>query len=228
MSTPINQIKRDPIWFKDVSIIFNIDRLSEFFPNEIQTNEERMNSLVRFSIYASIILALYNRDYTKLIWIIVGMILSAVIYTTYNKKKENFVDYKVLPPPVIEEAGEPTVPVPTEDNPFMNLNITDFGRKPTKKMAPNYFEDTKDSQKIRKQVYDKFSKNLYKDIDDVYDKSNMERQFYTMPNTENPSDQDRYIDFLYGDMKKNCKSDKSVCEPYSDLRVNAPILRTSK
>ena len=76
-----------------------------------------------------------------------------------NIKVENYLDDCVLP---------------TDDNPFMNVLLTD---KRTRKPACR----TVKNKKIKKLVNDKFSNGLYKDINSVYDRENSQREFFTMP-----------------------------------------------
>lgn len=69
MSETINSIKTatirktsDPIWITDFKILFKTNKLNEFFPTKKQTNEERLNSMVRLSLYISVLLSIYHSD----------------------------------------------------------------------------------------------------------------------------------------------------------------------
>jgi len=55
-------ITKDKFWYNDISILYNNARLDEFFPSKNMTTEEKLNSLVRLSIYISIILFLLNNN----------------------------------------------------------------------------------------------------------------------------------------------------------------------
>jgi hypothetical protein len=216
MSIPNNTIKKDTIWFKDISQLYRPDRLVEFFPNILHTQEERLNAIARLGIYAGILLTVYKRDYRQIIWSLLVLIFTIVIYRNTERKETMSQD--------VEEIPELK---PTLNNPFMNPTIVDYGVK-QKGSVPNYSEDTKKAEEIRGDIEDKFNYNLYKSIDDVYDKNNGQRQFYTVPNTDIPSNQEKFLDFLYGDMEKNCKSDTTKCEPYSDLKANPFIFPNPK
>lgn len=52
----------DQIWIDDFNILFKQERLMEFFPTKEQTNEERINAIVRLSLYTSILLAIYHSN----------------------------------------------------------------------------------------------------------------------------------------------------------------------
>ena len=53
----------DPIWISDFQILFKPERIMEFFPVKEQTNEERVNAIVRMSLYISITLSIYFSNY---------------------------------------------------------------------------------------------------------------------------------------------------------------------
>jgi hypothetical protein len=93
------------------------------------------------------------------------------------------------------------------------LNFDD----PTKKQAPTYYEDTKESENLRTNINNKFINDLYLGVDDVYEKNNAQRQFYTVPNTTTPSDQQKYLEFMYPNMT-SCKSEAKDCKINEDLR----------
>lgn len=215
MSTPVNKIEQDKIWFKDTYQLYRYDRLTEFFPHKLHTREEKLNSIARMGIYIGILLCFYKRDYKQLLWTVAILFVTYFVYKN-EEKKEN-----------MEEDVEIKKIKPTLNNPFMNPSILDYGVK-DRKEVPIYSEDTKEAEMIRKDIEDKFNYNLYKSIDDVYDTNNGRRQFYTVPNTDIPSNQEKFLDFLYGDMKDNCKSDTSKCNPYSDLRSNPFIFPDQK
>lgn len=211
MSTPIRVIKNDDIWFKDISELYRVDRLVEFFPKIQQTQEERLNSIARLGLYGGVLLSLYKRDKRQILWGLFVLLFTYFIYKNEDKKES-----------MTQIQAKPTL-----NNPFMNPTILDYG-VPQEKKVPIYSTDTKNAENIREKIEQNFNHNLYKSIDDVYDTNNGRRQFYTVPNTDIPSDQDKYLEFLYGGMRKNCKSDTTQCEPYSDLRSNPFVFPNPK
>jgi hypothetical protein len=210
MTTPTSIIKTDKIWYNDFSVLFRTDRLIEFFPNKVQTLEERMNSVVRMGIYSSILTSTYKRNLSYLLWIIVVFVITYFIYKSYSNKEE-FAD----------EKKKRNSVKPTLNNPYMNfihgVDNTD------KKKAPTYYQDTKVAEDLREDIKNKFNYNLYKGVDDVYDKNNNERMFYTTPVTEAADDLNERLDFMYGDMRKSCKTNSKNCQPHEELRRNPYI-----
>ena len=217
MTTPVAIIKTDPIWFKNAGILFKLDRITEFFPNRLQTLEERMNSVVRLGVYASILLCVYKRNYASLAIIPVVFLVTWVIYKSYKKESmENEVSTKQG---ILKQ--KPKIK-PTLNNPFMNVTMDDYTSNPQKEPAGHYYQDTQEASETRQDIKNKFEYNLYRD-EDIYEKNNSDRQFYTTPNTQIPSDQESYLNFLYGDMKENCKTNVETCQPYEDIRGNPMI-----
>ena len=64
----------DQIWIKDFSILFEQSRWHQFWPSQIQTSEERINSFVRLAFYSSILLSLYHTN-TKYMFIFIFVLL---------------------------------------------------------------------------------------------------------------------------------------------------------
>ena len=58
--TIINE--KDSIWYDNFTILFEYNRLSEFFPSSDMTIEEQLNSVVRMCLYISIILMIYTTN----------------------------------------------------------------------------------------------------------------------------------------------------------------------
>ena len=56
----------EPIWTDDISILLQTDKLIEFVPTDNMTFNQKLNSFVRFSLYLTVILYLYNFNYLNL------------------------------------------------------------------------------------------------------------------------------------------------------------------
>ena len=101
---------------------------------------------------------------------------------------------------------------PSNNNPFMNPNITEYnnGMAP---MACN-IED----EDIAENISVNFNKDLYRNIDDLFDKKNSQRQFYTLPSTGIPNNQREHANFRYK-IRYSYKEDQGK-NPiyYEDLR----------
>ena len=66
-----------------------------------------------------------------------------------------------------------------------------------------------------KTIEDKFGYNLYRDVGDLYGKSNSQREFYTMPATTIPNNQTACAKWLYN-TGPTCKEKSIYCTPEMD------------
>lgn len=101
---------------------------------------------------------------------------------------------------------------PNKNNPFMNPNISDYnnGYVP---VACNVDDD-----QIKDDMYVTFNEDLFRDVDEVWERENSQRQFYTIPNTSVPNNQVEFAKWLY--KAPSCKTDQQFCLEYEDLRYN--------
>jgi hypothetical protein len=127
-----NQTLSDPFWFNDIYILIRGDRLTEFFPTKDQTLEERFNALVRLSLYTSIILFYYHKNYRYLSIFIAALMITYFIHINNNNVPKNDQNINVN---VMEEQNKNTkiesfetgsCTKPTLDNPFMNVTMKDY------------------------------------------------------------------------------------------------------
>jgi len=120
------------------------------------------------------------------------------------------------PENVLQEnsEGESCI-APTDQNPFMNVLVSEYGTDRPPACDTDYDED------IQKDIEEKFNINLFKDVSELFGKNNSQRQFYTNPVTTNIPDPDGdFKNWLYGNMA-SCKDDRYDCQPdFEDLRAN--------
>lgn len=197
----------DPFWVKQPSILFKQDRLLEFFVGNDQTTYEKLNSITRFGIYISIVLAMYKKDYKYLYLSLLFIIITYIIYTNINLENIKEYDKNIEGFENEKEFARPTV-----NNPFGNSSIMDIIDNPTRPPMQEYGEYDKDSLETKQKIEEKFNYNLYRDLGDLYDKKNSQRQFYTTPSRGSiPADPNGdFKKWLYGDMP-SCKDNTYDC-----------------
>lgn len=180
-------LEREPIWYQQPSILFSIDKITNFFPDENYTYNEKMNSVVRFSIYLSVILIIIKNNYLYLYIFLIACLVTFLL-SKNNIQNENLTNKNKE-----EECEQPTV-----NNPFMNVLMSDYKYNPKRKSCTI-------NKGIENKISQNFNHNLYKDVGDVYEKSNSQRQYYTMPSTTIPNDQSSFAKWLYK-VPSSCKS----------------------
>ena len=180
------------IWVNDPHILFKKLDLNPF--NKEINSIEYYNSLTRLMIIIILLLVIIERC-AILILIPLGIIL--YIYKLFNEEEkfENFIGEKCQ--------------APSLDNPFMNGLAGDNPTRPEACKSPA-------TEELSKTYLDH---NLYKDVNDVFEKHNSQRQFYTNPSTTYPNDREAFMKWCW-DTPYACKAgDMNHCLQYEDLRV---------
>ena len=206
------KIYGDKFWGIDHKILFTSDNIPKFIPNANMTTIEKMNALMRLSIYLGLSLFLFTGiiEYLLIILIIGG--ITYYIYTYHIDNVELFLNsYENSNFNKIQEAliEKPVDIEPTVNNPMMNINLITDDK--TKEEAPKTWND----EKVQDKVEDKFNYNLYRDVGDLYGKSNSQREFYQMPSTTIPNNQTSFAKWLYA-TGPTCKETSIYCAPQMD------------
>ena len=181
----------EQIWFVDIRGFMNEHNFLTFFPSSEMTFAEQLNALLRFTIYLSLIIMLVKKDTSILFAPILMAILTYLIYTVDKQKKMN--DKSVLEQMQLREdrKTKQVCQTPSEDNPFMNVLISDYSTNPTRPKACRL------EGKAKKDATKYFERNLYRDVDDIFQKNASDRQWYTTPSTTIPNDAVPFAKWLY-------------------------------
>jgi hypothetical protein len=121
-----------------------------------------------------------------------------------NKKTKN--------PYLIKQYTKSILRKPTSDNPFMNPTANEFNTED----PPN--PSNVDDEEISNKITESFNEDLYRDIEDMYEKYNSQRQFYTIPTPSIPPDTVALAKWLYRGQEQPCKVNQSNCLKYEDIR----------
>lgn len=194
--------KIDPFWTNDLSVLFENDRFMEFWVSPDMHDIERLNSIMRFAIYLSLILTVYNSNFKYLLPILFVGIITFFIYKYGLKKFQcpEFFDGSADDDTKITVLDKQKFKTPTLNNPFMNSSVYDR-QDPGNKRAIPYPDNSDKSLAVKKEIDEKFSYNLYEDYGDVYKSGGSRQRFYTMPSEFTAHDRQREsLKFFYGDM----------------------------
>jgi len=85
----MNNQYQNQYWFENVNVLLDTSRLDEFIPNSNMTYQQKVNSIIRLSIYIGLILMVVMRNYLYLYIPILAMSLSYVLYLFRKVDKEN-------------------------------------------------------------------------------------------------------------------------------------------
>lgn len=196
----------DVFWTEDPYILINKQRLIEFVPTNNMTTDEKLNAITRFSIYLGILLMLIYQNYRFLYITVIVAVLVTIIHDHYPNKTEQFVN------------NEDSLQRPTKNNPFMNVLLTDIADNPNRNPASDVDDPT-----VKKEIENNFNSGLYRDINNIWDRNNSQRQFYTNPATTVPNDRDSFMKWCYS-TPYTCKDGNlSRCLRYEDVRSHGQI-----
>jgi hypothetical protein len=199
----------DNFWALDYKVLFDKNNISNFFPTNEMTTIEKLNAVMRLGIYLSITLYLTTANYHYFYIMILIGVFTYFIYTTQQDNIELYFNsdgdntQNLIQKSIISKD---TSVEPTVENPFMNINLITDNK--TKKEAPPSWNDEESQKKIE----DKFDYNLYRDVGDLYGKSNSQREYYTMPSTTIPNNQTSFAKWCYG-VGPTCKEKSIYCAP---------------
>lgn len=192
-----------PLWIDNLEILYEKKYLFEIVPGKSFDFNRKLNSLVRLSIYYSIIVYLTSKNKKVLL-----LPLFAGIFTVLmgKKLKQNVIDKAVID--LQNNTNKPLEKVdidcriPTENNPFMNPTI--FGEDNNKTSCISY-----NNKGVQRNIENKFNKNIYREASDIFGKNNSQRQFYTVPSKKYPNDQDAFKKWLYS-TPPTCKEGNGI------------------
>jgi hypothetical protein len=193
----------EAIWFRDPSGFLSYQKWTNFIPLSSMTYEEKLNALMRFAAILSVLLFVVTggtNGKAFYIVVLVGISTYALqlvhekeLREEFNRRKKQGLRH--------DRRLDTECSVPTKDNPFANILLTDYGNNPHRRRGCDITK-----KKTKKMTESFFSDNLYKDIDDIWSKRTSSRSFYQTPIQTIPNDQSGFADWLYGRKgRKSCK-----------------------
>ena len=191
------------VWFDDPQQLIRADKVSQFWPINEQTPEDRINAASRFIIYASCLIYLIRRD--PRIFVLGATVLSVIFVLYRSNMVKDTIGYTV--------EGESMCQVPTEDNPMGNVLITDFTDAPNMLQAC-YYPSVKPFVNNYTTGQIPMDGGRSRSPLPKYMRNGVDRQFVSNPVTTLSGDQTAFAEWLYG--AKNgpmCKSGTGQCDP---------------
>ena len=214
----------DKFWYMDPKIILDKNRITYFFPTYDMTTVEKLNSIVRLSIYIGIILYAITNEYKYLFIIIIILLFTLFIFKNQKDNIElyfNSYDSRVNKVNRLNLEKKKCTE-PTYNNPFMNINkITDDRERP--EACTSW-----DNKDIQESIENKFNFNLYRDVSDLFNRNNSQREYYTMPSTTIPNKQTEFAKWCYNtgptckESSINCTTEWSPVQNTTDVYKYVP------
>ena len=191
-------------WFDDPQQLVRTDRVSQFWPNNDQTPEDRINAASRFVIYASCLIYLIRRDPRIFV---LGATVLGVLYILYKSKmvKETYG---------MASSGRINgCQMPTQDNPMGNVLITDYTDAPNR-LEACYYPTVKPFVKSYLDDRIPYDAGRSRSALPRYQRNAAARQFVTTPVSNIPGDQTAFAEWLYGPKNGDlCRNNPRMCDP---------------
>ena len=127
-----------------------------------------------------------------------------------NNKKNKKVSWKQD-----QEDKEKNSRKPTLENPYNNILFSDYTD------ASNLAEPCNIDEKDVKEMQNLYNSSIYRNIDDVFERENSQRLFYTLPIQTVPNDQTNFANWLYK-TGPSCKENSQNCNYYQDPSMTSP------
>jgi hypothetical protein len=217
-------------WTEHPNVLFQ--EAWDFFPfskEAIICSTTALNSVTRFGLYLGIALFLLTRKTIYLGIPVLSAILAIALY--YGMKNQGALRQGSMPGApfydkpsfregfdggnannnliegsmaadklIIDIIGSKERTSPSKPNPFMNVLINEISENPNKPPAKYSMKS-----EIKSQLDSQFTNSVYSDPGDIWNRSQSQREFYTMPSTSIPNDRESYQNWLYRTPGKTCK-----------------------
>jgi len=209
-------------WFQDLgNTIFNLDKSLKIFPSSNMTYPEKINSLVRLSIYMGLILGLFYKNYLFLYIPIIVMVLTYLLYifridqleslnanqgpnSSLNSiNQKNLDDLKKHNMSTSYSYGRGNNS-PENFKDILNIKTCSKPNTLNPFMNPLVFDSRlRDSacdsikEENQLQIEKEYNKYCIKDVSDIFNHNSGRRQFYTVASTTYPNNQGGFANWLY-------------------------------
>jgi hypothetical protein len=192
-------------WYDEPTILFT--QSNQFIPLPDMQIHEKLNAIVRGAVIIGLVLYVLRKN---ILFLIVPILFSLVF--TYTITPTDPILVAAVLVTVDDTTTNSECRRPTRENPLMNA----------------MFEDNPDTSpackvndpEIQQEITEALEADTYRDVADVYNTNNANRQFTTNPSTS--GDQREYEDykkFVYT-IGESCKDNSNNCKPYEDIRFN--------
>ena len=175
----------EKIWYEEPSHFIAKCNWFRFVPLPSMTTTEALNAVMRFTIYFTSLLFVSTRNVNYIVMLPVVAFLTYVLHVLYpnGKKLEAFLNN--------DKKEKPTMPTP--NNPFMNVLLTDIQDNPDRGDAAPIT-----NREVRAQIAAAFQKtsDIYMDTSDAFDQAQAMRTFHTLQSAKVPNDQDGFLAWL--------------------------------
>ena len=206
-------------WVNSPSILFSKNHITELWPSDKMTREQKLNAITRLVLLLTLAGFLLSKNYKILVTGFVSIVFLIITYKILNnnvnqKMKETFSNENIY------DKVKHNYTNPTTANPVMNILLPEIQDNPHRlEAAPAYNKAVEKA--INKETQDfivtnfnndeTIRKKLFDDRGDKFDFECSMRQFYSTANTRVPNNQNEFARFCYGNMASCKDGDVEMC-----------------
>ena len=213
-------ITSNTLWLNNPIILFDKNAITQLWPMENMTREQKINAITRLVILLTLIGFLFLNNIKILITGIIALLILLFTYYVLNKNanlnniKETFSNEEMY------EKVKHNFTNPTSSNPLMNIQLPEIQDNPNRlEAAPSYNNAVKNNinEETKEFIVNNFDNNeniknnLFNNQADNFEFEQSMRQFYTTANTRVPNNQKEFARFCYGNMASCKDGDVEMC-----------------
>jgi len=204
-----------PFWYNQPSILYDKNYVFEICPVKEYDTTRKLNAALRFSVYYSVIVFLYNRNTN-----IFAVPVVTALVTYFMWKKNSSIQTDMLgthlrndnPSALSLQEHNLGCSLPNKHNPFMNTPFYDVAaNKELPTSCTSY-----DNKGIQRRIEKEFDKGLYRNYTDIFGKENSQRQFFSVPGRQGIPDQGAFADWCYKTPSTCKEGNKLACLSVGD------------
>ena len=193
-------------WIYNPFVLIDKRYIKDLWPRDDMNDSEKLNSITRLIIILTILSYLLTNSYFSLLSGLVAIIL----IVGYYKRNEGFMSIvtandKQTNLTITNQETEKQPVKPTENNPMMNVMLTDLVDNPNRDEAQLSFKEEVEKEinnSAKRQIVSNngLDERLFKNTNDEMQFDYSMRSFYTTANTQIPNAQTDFAEWCYGDM----------------------------
>ena len=218
----MNNNDNNVLWFNNIQIIFQKDKLLEIWPLEKMNREEKINAISRFIIYLTILGLFFTKDIKILLTSTICLFVIYILYFYLNKNTNKLINQKIketFSNKDLYNKYKERFTNPSKSNPLMNVILPEIQDNPHRNAAaPAYNKavEPKINENVKNIVKSNFNdenidKKLFNDLGDNLQFENSMRQFYSTSSSTIPNDQEAFLKFCYDDLLSCRDGDAIAC-----------------
>jgi hypothetical protein len=212
-------------WINNPMILFNKDKITEIWPLENMTIEEKLNGITRLVLLLTILGYLITKNIKIIITGAITLFSLVLLYKMKieNKLKNNIKDLNIkegFTNPELYKILRKNFTEPSVTNPAMNVLLTEIDDNPNRKTAAPCYNKVVENdlnEKTKEFITNNFDdktnidERLFKDLGDSFIFDQSMRTWNSTPNTTVPNDQQSFAEYCYGDMISCKEGDEFAC-----------------